>query len=65
MLFFTFPFDRTGCAEVDPPRERGHRQDLVQQAIQAADDLHPAAALGHHRWCPTLLSQPLNRLQLH
>jgi hypothetical protein len=47
-------------SEVDAPRERGHRQDPVQQAGQATHDLHPAAALGHHRRSATVLNSRQN-----
>ena len=52
ILYFLLP----GCPEVDPPRERGHRQDPGQQAGAASDDLDPAAALGHHRRSSALLT---------
>ena len=44
-------------SEVDPPRERGHRQDPGQQTLQAPHDLDPAAKMGHDRRGPPLLNQ--------
>jgi hypothetical protein len=43
------------CSQVDAPRERGHRQDPGQQAVEAAHDLDPPAKMGHHRRSSSLL----------